>query len=76
MIEGKFHDDGDVRRMLQAAVAAAGSERALARSLGVTHTYINWIINGKHPPTPAVLKVLGLQRMQRLYVPLKASAAD
>lgn len=57
---------------LTAAVDAAGSEAALARSMGVTRQYLHAVRSGHKPPGPAVLAHLGLRQVpagRTLYTP-------
>ena len=40
-----------------------GSQRALARELGVSEAYLSDIINGRRDPGRKILKALGLERV-------------
>lgn len=59
---------------LTEAVDAAGSEAALARSMGVTRQYLHAVRSGHKPPGPAVLRHLGMRQLppgRTLYTPLE-----
>lgn len=40
-----------------------GSQRALAKELGVSEPYLSDVINGRRDPGPKILKALGLERI-------------
>ncbi|MFC0410993.1 hypothetical protein [Roseomonas elaeocarpi] len=45
------------------AVEAAGSQRAYADSLGVSSSFVSQVLNGKKPPTDAMLTSIGVKRV-------------
>jgi len=53
----------DVRERLATAVQRAGSLRAYADTVGVSHSYVNDVILGHRLPGPSILHVLGLERI-------------
>jgi len=53
----------DVLCALSAAVDAAGSQRAYARSIGVSQAYVGDILAGNRQPGDRVLAALGLRRI-------------
>jgi len=52
----------DVIGLLQLSVKQAGSQRALAKKIGVTPAHVGHVLAGKEPG-PAILKHLGLRRV-------------
>jgi len=63
----------ELHRKLTEAVDAAGSEAALARSMGVTRQYLHAVRSGHKPAGPAVLAHLGLRQVpsgRTLYTPV------
>lgn len=57
---------------LTAAVDAAGSEAALARSMGVTRQYLHAVRSGHKPPGPVIFRHLGMRQVpagRTLYAP-------
>lgn len=49
--------------VLDAIKAACGPSRsAWARSLGLSPTYINDVVNGRRPPSKAVLDAIGVEK--------------
>lgn len=59
----------DVRQRLLRAVEVEGSQRALAKKLGVSAAFLNDILLGKREPSGKPLTFLGLRRDVR-YVSL------
>lgn len=63
----------ELHARLTRAVDAAGSEAALARSMGVTRQYLHAVRAGHKPAGPAVLAHLGLRQVpsgRTLYTPV------
>lgn len=63
----------ELHARLTRAVDAAGSEAALARSMGVTRQYLHAVRSGHKPAGPAVLRHLGLRQVpagRTLYTPI------
>jgi predicted transcriptional regulator len=59
----------EVVALLQRMADRAGSQRALAKEIGVTAAYVGQVLDGKRDPGPAILKVFGLRRhVQITYV--------
>lgn len=54
-----------VRKRLRKASDQCGGQRALARMLGVSSTYLNDVIVGRKEPAGKLLDALGLQRVVR-----------
>ncbi|MBX9750454.1 MAG: helix-turn-helix domain-containing protein [Roseococcus sp.] len=63
----------DVCNRLEAACAKAGSQRAWARSQGISEAQVSDILNARRPPAEAVLAALGLAR-RVIYVEVGKSA--
>lgn len=64
----------ELHHRLTQAVDAAGSEAALARSMGVTRQYLHAVRAGQKPAGPAVLAHLGLRQVpagRTLYTPME-----
>ncbi|MGU3286076.1 hypothetical protein [Methylobacterium mesophilicum] len=59
----------DVRNCLQAAVLAAGGQRAWAARHGLNQSHIGKVIAGKRLPGERVLSLLGLRELPPAYVP-------
>lgn len=51
-----------------------GSQRALAKHLGVSEPYLSDVIHGRRDPGPKLLKALGLDRVVS-YQPAKRGSA-
>lgn len=64
------HDAGYVRTRLRALAALEGGQRALARKIGCSPTFLNDILLGKREPAGKVIAHLGLRR-QVTYVPTR-----
>ncbi|MCJ2136861.1 hypothetical protein MKK69_22885 [Methylobacterium sp. J-026] len=64
----------DVRTCLQAAVLAAGGQRAWAARHGLNQSHVAKLIAGKRAPGDRVLSLLGLRELPPAYVP--ASVED
>ena len=64
------HDSEYVRIRLRALAVIAGSQRALAKQIGVSPTFLNDIILGKREPAGKVVSFLGLQR-RVTYEPIR-----
>ena len=62
-----------VRVVLRQHATREGGQRALARKLGVSVSFINKIVKGTKEPSGKVLTYLGLQRVVT-YVPLDVRA--
>ncbi len=58
----------DVIALLSREVEKAGSQRALARRMGVSVQYISKVINKRAPPSSAVLDLLGVREDGMRYV--------
>lgn len=50
---------------LRTAVQGAGTQAAFAVRCGVKPPYLNRVLRGLEPPSPAILDPLGLQRVVR-----------
>jgi hypothetical protein len=57
----KFLETPDVKRLLQKAVTAAGSQSAWARKVGVQPALVNFVLNGRRAPSKSILAALGLK---------------
>lgn len=55
--------DDDVRALLRAAIKEAGSQLAFAADKDVDRTCLSSILSGQRPPSPQVLRALGLRRV-------------
>lgn len=53
----------DVRAELRDMLKEAGSQRALARKLGVSATHVGDLLNGDREPGDKVLPLLGLKKV-------------
>lgn len=62
----------DVRSCLQAAVMAAGGQRAWAARHGLNQSHVAKLIAGKRAPGDRVLAVLGLRELPPAYAPVQA----
>lgn len=63
----------ELHARLTRAVDAAGSEAALARSMGVTRQYLHAVRAGHKPAGPVILRHLGLREVpagRTLYTPV------
>ena len=56
------HDAEYVRIRLRAMAVIEGSQRALARKIGVSASFLNDILLGKREPAGKVVEFLGLRR--------------
>ena len=56
-----------VLERLEAEVARAGSQRALARGWGVSHVFVNDVLHGRRLPGPDMARRLGV-RVEREIV--------
>lgn len=52
-----------IRAKLQRACEDAGGQRAFARKIGTSATYVNQTLNGVIPPGGRILAALGLERV-------------
>jgi transcriptional regulator with XRE-family HTH domain len=52
----------DPKRLLAAAIERHGSQRALARHLGVSQAYVWQLLTGRSPFSDGILEKLGLRR--------------
>ncbi len=59
----KQRNETQIRAMLAARVASAGSQVALAKSLGISPVYISDVLNGRRSPGKTLLKALGYRRV-------------
>ena len=59
----KQRNETQIRAMLAARVSAAGSQVALAKSLGISPVYISDVLNGRRSPGKTLLKALGYRRL-------------
>lgn len=55
----------DVRERLRKLSEKAGGQRALARDLGISPSYLNDVILGRKKPGAKILTALGLERDAR-----------
>lgn len=53
----------NVTLILRQHIETAGSQKAAARLLGVSETYISDVIRGRKEPGPSILDPLGLERV-------------
>ena len=53
----------EVRVLLKAAIAKAGSQLAYSLEAEVDHSCLTPILRGRKPPTPQVLAALGLRKV-------------
>jgi DNA-binding transcriptional regulator YdaS (Cro superfamily) len=53
----------EVRKKIEAAYKAMGSQRAWARKIGVSAPFLNRVIRGEKEPSGAILHELGLERI-------------
>jgi DNA-binding phage protein len=67
---GRFFDDDDVVKLLNARVKSAGGQTAFARRTGVNRTNLNQALHSKKPITPTILAALNLRVV---YAPVGAS---
>ena len=51
-----------ILKRLRSLVTIAGSQAALAKTMGVTPSYLSDVLQGRRAPGPAILKYLGLER--------------
>lgn len=58
-------DEAEVRKMIRHACKEAGSQTALAQSLGVSKAFISDIVRGNREPSGKVLEHLGLTKESR-----------
>lgn len=54
---------------LRAACAGAGGQAAWGRQHGVSQQYVHDVLRGRRQPGDTVLRPLGLQRAEPIYVP-------
>ncbi len=62
----------ELHHLLTRAVDEAGSEAALARSMGVTRQYLHAVRSGHKPARPSILRHLGMRQVptgRTLYTP-------
>lgn len=62
----------EIRQMLRSRAVEAGSQRALAKELGVSEVYMGNVIMGRKTPGPAILGPLNLRRVIS-YEPIRAT---
>ena len=62
----------DVRSCLQAAVMAAGGQRAWAARHGLNQSHVAKLIAGKRAPGDRILSLLGLRELPPAYAPAHA----
>ena len=60
---GFVFEDGDVVRLLKAAVEREGSQNGFAKRHGVERSFLNRILKGERPVSPTIAKALGLRRV-------------
>ena len=60
---------GDVVLKLRSEVAAVGGQTTWARAHGVSSQYVSDVLHGRRLPADAILRGLGLQRAEPLFVP-------
>lgn len=56
-------NDDDVRRLLRKEAEKLGSQRALARSLGLSAAFVSDVLRGNRAPSGPLLDLLGLERI-------------
>ena len=56
-------DDDYVRHMLREAVALDGTQRAYGIRVGVDPAIISAVVNAKRPPTAALYRALGVEKV-------------
>jgi transcriptional regulator with XRE-family HTH domain len=64
----------DLGPRLRAAIAAAGSQEAFARQVGVAPSFISEVVGGRRNFTDRILAAMGLRRVE-VYRPLGAAGA-
>ncbi|TXN69149.1 helix-turn-helix domain-containing protein [Methylobacterium sp. WL18] len=60
---------GEVILKLKTACADAGGQTNWAKSQGISAQYVSDVLHGRRPPANAILRGLGLQRAEPMYVP-------
>ena len=55
--------EDEVREMLRAAVAQAGSQGAWAKAAGISQAYAHDVLNRRRAPGASILAALGLERV-------------
>jgi hypothetical protein len=55
--------DDDVREMLRRAIKQAGSQLAFAVEHDIDRTCLSSILSGNRPPSPQVIRALGLRKV-------------
>jgi len=66
----RLYDDIEVGLRIERRIAVHGSMSALARSIGVSTSYLHEVRHSIRPPSDRILRVLGLRRRheRRHYV--------
>ncbi|MEE7462217.1 hypothetical protein MFUR16E_13440 [Methylobacterium fujisawaense] len=62
-------EGGEVLDRLRAACAGAGGVAAWARRHGLSHQYVGDVLHGRRGLGDGVLRPLGLQRAEPIFVP-------
>ena len=65
----------DVVRKVALACEQAGGQTAWANRIGVSQVYVNDVLHRRRPPGPAILRALGLDKVES-YQPIKLSPAE
>lgn len=60
-----YLDAVDVHRALAAACKKAGGQKAFAEAHGISHGYVNDVMNGRRDAGDLVLSALGMVRVVR-----------
>lgn len=55
--------ESELLGIVRARVTESQSQMCVAADLGISRATLNLVLNGRHPPTPKLLKALGYQRV-------------
>lgn len=59
----RYLSSDDVRSMLKRACIVAGTQRALAPTIGVSEQFLSDVVRGKREPSGEILRYLQLERV-------------
>lgn len=62
----------NIQRVIRRKVKALGSQRALAKELGISQSYLNDVLKGRKEPGEGILAPMGLERVVT-YRPRRAT---
>lgn len=61
----------EIVQLLQVEVKKAGSQTAWAKAAGIDRAFVNYVLQGRRPPTENIILALGLRRAVRQRVDIQ-----